>query len=417
MSIECCSLLYRLPRRFLLSVASILVATLGSPLHGQEQELTEADFSSAEECGRCHTDIYRQWSQSMHSKSFSDPVYRAVVEKMLEQGSRKDAVFCLSCHAPVASVAGETLRQSLPLRWDDFSANAREGVTCDFCHTIAHRDDLGKGISVGAYVFPRTGSTRVKFGTDADAATEEHPVKVSAFLGSAEFCSICHQFKHPVSGQEVQNTYKEWLNGPYSGRNQRCQDCHMPAEAGRSAEKGPEREKVHAHVFAGGHTEMVQKAATLTVAGTILTEPARVLQVTSTVTNSGSGHFIPSGVPGIRQMWLEIQVTSGKGQPLFIQRFNFGLRLVRAIGPESLPWEAYALAEDNRIGPEETRELRFEVPLEGSEDGPLGLDANLYLQFVSDAASRRLELPRSETVLMSSTRAQVPLASTPPEKE
>lgn len=401
----------------LLTLTSASLAALSSPLFGQEEKLTEADFTSAEDCGKCHTEIYRQWSQSMHSRSFSDPVYRAVVEKMLEQGSRKDAVFCLSCHAPVASVAGETLRQSLPLQWDDFSAIAREGVTCDFCHTIAHRDDLGKGISVGAYVFPRTGSTRVKFGTDADAVTQEHPVEVSAFLGSAEFCSICHQFKHPVSGQEVQNTYREWLNGPYSGRNQRCQDCHMPADAGKSAEQGPEREKVHAHVFAGGHTEMVQKAATLTLAGAILNEPARVLQVTSTVTNSGSGHFIPSGVPGIRQMWLEIQVTSGTGQLLFIQRFNFGQRLVRAIGPDSLPWEAYGLVEDNRIGPEETRDLKFEVSLDGSEKGPLDLAANLYLQFVSDAASRRLELPRSEPVLMSSTRSRVPLSSTLSEKE
>jgi hypothetical protein len=336
---------------------------------------------------------------------------------MLENGSRKDAVFCLSCHAPVASVAGVTLRQSLPLQWDDFSAIAKEGVTCDFCHTIAHQEDLGKNISVGAYVFPRTGSTRIKFGTDADAVTEEHPGEVSAFLGSAEFCSICHRFKHPVSGKEVQNTYQEWLNGPYSGRNQRCQDCHMPANAGKSAEEGPERQVVHTHVFAGGHTEMVQNAATLTLAGAISNAPARVLQVTSTVTNSGSGHFIPSGVPGIRQMWLEIQVTSGTGQLLFIQRFNFGQRLVRASGPESLPWEAYGLVEDNRIGPEETRELTFEVSLDGSEASPLGLEANLYLQFVSDAASRRLELPRSEPILMSSTWGQVNLASTSSGKE
>ncbi len=181
----------------------------------------------------------------------------------------------------------------------------------------------------------------------------------------------------------------------------------MPAFAGRTAEDGPYREKVHAHVFAGGHPEMLQKAATMTVSGTIQNQPVPVLQVTSSVTNSGSGHFIPSGVPGIRQMWLQVQVLSATGQVVFIQRFNFGQRLVSADGSESLPWEAYGLVEDNRIGPEERRELKFQVSLDGSEKTPLSLEADLYLQFVSDAASRRLELPRSDPLLMSSARAQV----------
>ena len=88
----------------------VLLAVLllvSSPILGQPSKISEADFTSSKECGECHQEIYSQWSQSMHSRSLSDPVYQTVINEMVKQTGGAKKVFCLSCHAPVASVAGK----------------------------------------------------------------------------------------------------------------------------------------------------------------------------------------------------------------------------------------------------------------------------------------------------------------------
>ena len=57
----------------------------------------------------------------------------------------------------------------------------------------------------------------------------------------------------------IQDTYAEWKRSPYAAEGKRCQDCHMPAYAGKTAAEGKERAELHAHVFMGGHTEMIRK--------------------------------------------------------------------------------------------------------------------------------------------------------------
>ncbi len=35
----------------------------------------------AEECGRCHEEIYREWKSSIHAQAFHDPFFSGVLEK------------------------------------------------------------------------------------------------------------------------------------------------------------------------------------------------------------------------------------------------------------------------------------------------------------------------------------------------
>ena len=66
----------------------------------------------------------------------------------------------------------------------------------------------------------------------------------------------------------IQNTYEEWKSSPYAAEGKRCQDCHMPSYSGKTANDGKERPELHAHVFMGGHTEMILKAATFSCSQT-----------------------------------------------------------------------------------------------------------------------------------------------------
>lgn len=239
-----------------------------------EHHLNVSDFTPASGCGDCHVEIYQQWRGSAHAQAATDPIF----QKLLPQAARDlgdlGVGFCLKCHTPVATVAKEVLVHSpvpLPLKLNPVSM---EGVTCDFCHTFSGRENFGKDISPGIYLYPRKGETAVKYGVHADASTTNHLTAVSPFLGSSEFCGICHKFSHPFSGAKLQDTYEEWKDGPYSksasNGGKRCQDCHMPEFTGQSAIGGPDRTNLHAHVFPGGRSDLVKKVASVTALVSIM---------------------------------------------------------------------------------------------------------------------------------------------------
>ena len=385
---------------------------LSSPGFGQERKMSEADFTSAQECGQCHQEIYSQWTQSMHSQSLTDPLYRAVIDEMIEQTGGTQKAFCLSCHAPVASVAGKLLDLPTPLDWGAFRGVEAEGVTCDVCHTISGNENLGKNISVGAYVYPRRGTTAIKYGRHPDADTAAHETEPSEFLTSTELCAVCHKFKHPMGGAEIQSTYEEWLRGPYSDRGVRCQDCHMPVFSGTTALGGKQRQQIHAHTFVGGHSELLKKAATVTVRGVASPEGAGSrLSVTATVRNSGAGHAIPTGIPGIREMWLEVEVLDPQGVRLHQRRFRYGQQLVNRQGEEALPWEAFRILTDDRIEPEQSKQNSFEIILPGQRTGEVNLQARLFMRLISEAMTQRLNIPVPDPVLMASAEAKISLNS------
>jgi hypothetical protein len=343
----------------------------------------------------------------MHSKSLTDPVYRAVFDAMMKETKGEQKAFCLTCHAPVASVTGKLLGSIREVNWQTFTAVEAQGVTCDFCHTISGNENLGKNISVGAYVYPRRGTTAVKYGRHPDANSPAHQTEVSKFLISPEMCAVCHKFKHPIAGVEVQNTYDEWLRGPYSKQQVRCQDCHMPAYNGTVAVGGKQRDEIHAHAFSGGHSEMVKKAATVTVWGTQKKGDRPKLTVTANVTNSGAGHTIPTGIPGIREMWLEVDVIGPLGEVMEQKRFRFAQRLVKKDGNDALPWEAFGKVEDNRIQPRQSRQNSFDVSLPGQLKGNVKIRARLVMALISESMSRRLSIQAPEPVVMTTAEATV----------
>lgn len=373
----------------------------------QQKQLAESDFTSARQCGACHQEIYEQWSTSMHSRAATDSVYRYVVSQALEQTEGRLKSFCLPCHLPIASVTGGLEHISAPIDWESFSPLALEGVSCGFCHTASSEENLSKKMVPGFLVLRRTGSTEVIYGRHADASGNHHPVQSSRFLISAQFCAACHSYKHPVSGEEVQNTYREWEQSPYAKEGKRCQDCHMPPYSGSTAVGAPKREQIHAHVFRGGHSELIRQAATLSLEAHSDGEgDNRRLGVDAVLTNSGAGHSIPTGLPGIREMWLEVEVLDGD-QLISRSSFPLGARLLKADGALALPWEAYEKIDNRLLLPGESRRISFEVPLSGSVRGLLRVRASLFMRRLPESLSNRLGLPVSVPSLMTRQERQV----------
>jgi hypothetical protein len=372
--------------------------------------LSVADFTPAGKCGDCHVEIYRQWQTSMHSRAATDTVFW----QMLPQATRdlesrgQGAGFCLKCHTPVATIAKEIPMHAPVTYPPKISAVALEGVTCDVCHTISGKENFGKDIGAGIYLYPRKGDTAVKYGTHANAVTADHLTEVASFLKSPELCAICHNFPHPFSGAVMQDTYEEWKDGPYPKMGIRCQDCHMPQYTGSGAIGAPERKDLHAHVFSGGRSDLVKKVATVTAWAQIKENSGkRAVNLKAVVTNVGSGHFMPTGLPGLRQMWLEVVVRTSEGFEVFANKSPIGIEPLGSDGKPTMPWNAVKFGKDTRIGPKQKRGTEWHFPLPEDHPDRLEVRVSVYYRSISELAAQAAGIRPSPAVEIASDRLRL----------
>jgi hypothetical protein len=163
----------------------------------------------------------------------------------------------------------------------------------------------------------------------------------------------------------------------------------MPAYSGKGAIEGPERSDISAHVFAGGHTEMLKKAAVVTLwAGIEEKSGMKRIKLTALVTNAGSGHLMPTGIPGIRQLWLDLIVKDSKGTEVFARQIYYGATLTDRDGNPAMPWKAVLIEKDTRIAPQESRKETFEFDLSGPEFDNLEALATLNYRLVSEQTAK-----------------------------
>jgi hypothetical protein len=154
-------------------------------------DLTESGSSrpTPERCGECHQEIYAEWSESAHARSYSSPSFEAYTS---------DHRFgdCLPCHAPDSLYAGGVLsvRDTEP----------HHGVDCVACH-----------LDGDALVGPLPSS----------AVFSPHDVRQDReSYRKSDMCGRCHT-----------GTFEEWQDakppapdGGGIGKNLECQECHMP---------------------------------------------------------------------------------------------------------------------------------------------------------------------------------------------
>ena len=367
------------------------------------KKLQVADFKTSSDCKQCHQQIHDQWMTSTHSQSYRDPIYQVFLRRVDEQRQGKLTPFCVSCHAPLATVT-----RSVPQKLFDGQpkpALLEEGVSCEFCHTISGSEVELRKLSLGAFLFPRAGQTNVLYGRHADAKTNAHPTEPSKFLLSSELCGTCHRFGHPASGMSIQDTYDEWKRSPYAAEGKRCQDCHMPAYSGKTVADGKERPELHAHVFMGGHTEMIRKAASIQIKSNWKGGRKETLEVVASVSNIGAGHLIPTGVPGIREMWLEVSILNGSTVAA-TQKRPFVLELFDSEGKPAMPWDAVRIGKDTRIGPKKTRAEQFSFKLTNATD--VRVEAKLLERLVSEQAARYAGMPPTPPMPMAEASAAAP---------
>lgn len=311
----------------------------------------EEGYTESKVCATCHTDIHKQWANSLHASSFSDPVFLGVYNELEEGEDRK---YCLKCHAPLVRVSRDY----------DFSQTVtKEGVSCDFCHTIRNVD-LSKEepfeFALGA----------VKGGPFESEVEIGHRNIYSEIYLKSEFCAGCHEVVNE-NGFHVISTYTEWKNGPYAAMGVQCQNCHMPEVLGVSVvnpEIAETTRIANAHKFVGGHSEInISRAATL---NQVIHKVNDRVSVVVYVTNSEAGHYLPTGIPS-RKVILTVKLLGSDRKVLEERNVVFTRVLLDAEGAEILEanikdmfLKAASVKSDNRLKPKETRreEFGFSIP-------------------------------------------------------
>jgi hypothetical protein len=312
-------------------------------------------YASARDCAPCHQAIHGYWSESEHARAATKASYLESLRATVEGSSDPDAVRrgCISCHAPTTLVSGDFALER---------AVTREGVSCDFCHTVQDVD-LGKG----DHPFVLAPGP-VKRGPLEYAKSPAHETAYSVLHKSSPLlCAACHEHTN-AHGVRVLSTYSEWKAGPYPERGQTCQECHMPLVPGRSVKEGLDgtARRVNLHTTTGGSTAS-RLATGLELRIDSMDMRGSVVEVDVAVINRGVGHAAPGGLSS-KSLVLGVGVDTGSGEltPRLERVYRRVLRDAQGGELSSVArlfLDAASVGEDTRLQPRETRSEHFSLPV------------------------------------------------------
>lgn len=351
----------------------VLAAAAAAPAPGP--------YASAKECAACHQTIHQYWSESEHARAATSPTFQSGLAEAVRGASDPAAARreCVWCHAPTALATNDYALSG---------AIAREGVSCDFCHTVAD-------VELGRTGHPFTlAPGRVKRGPMAYAKTPAHDTAYSLLhKSSAHLCASCHEFTNR-NGVPVLSTYAEWAAGPYAGRGQTCQECHMPLVPGDTVAEAlqPTQRRINLHRMTGGSTPSRVGTGLALRFGTVALG-SETADVDVIVTNVAVGHSAPGGL-STKSLILAVGVDTG-GPELAHRRERTYRRELKDAGGTVLTtaagmfMQAASVGEDNRIRAGEARTEHFTVPLPA---GWKAVVARLEYRDASDPAAPKVRL-------------------------
>lgn len=341
-------------------------------------------YESSKLCRGCHMEIYRQWLKSGHSESFTDPLFRECLQGVVQRSSGQGGQ-CFFCHSPTATVPESSLRAC---------QTVREGVTCDFCHTVK-----AARISEG---FPRyLNAPGAKRGPMQGEMSMHHPMYRSPLILESKLCAGCHEFTNR-HGVGILTTGTEWKRSVYGANGTTCQECHLPRDSEdigllmkQVSYQGPPNHRMREPTGTGRLKDA------FTLMGYLFIKRQRAY-VEVELSNEKGGHMLPTGMPSHRIV-LVTKLVGETGNLLGLRELYFERVLGDERGnvlryPDEMISRGEKVLRDSRIGPKETRTLGLVFPL-------LTKQENLYaeLQLLYELPSRFHPMVRERLPIYSIT--------------
>lgn len=434
---------------FLPALLAVLFFTLTSFCFADEQigSIPYDKFDKPQYCGTsCHTDIYRQWEQAMMSQAYTHHWDEIEYFELAVPHAKKDPVVaeveagCNGCHTPMALLAGD-----VPPPKPEENSRANESVSCDVCHAITGFSG-DTPFNFNYIIEPG----KQKRGPRTTGQSPAHEMAYSEFIGTAEFCGICHNEKDPY-GIWVKSTHLEWQEGPYSKEGVKCHDCHMTYAPGKSAQMGQTYPDVRQHLFHGAHDNgKIAGVVELRIHPDIREAvPGEPVKFTLALFNQKTGHKFPTGSVEDRIVWLHVEAVDAAGNVYHLpvdkkgfegEEYTIGADVLayqdmgialdkpdfKGVQRDGIPvgdrifrmpyfdpqgrmtiqqWNTKSLGVDYRFGPRETKieTFTFELPYEIAP-GDLTVTAVLNYQKLVAPVADFLNVPAEEKEIVEVNR-------------
>lgn len=223
------------------SAASDTDSQLGAKAH--EEVFQKAEFPSAQECGGCHVDHYREWSVSRHAYAQISPTFLAYQATLLKLTNGTLGDFCERCHTQVGMYTNEPIITSNSQRGEV----AMEGVTCIVCHRVSEaygkisgRLPIEPGDIRNPVYGPRKGDElqRVIDSQSGKPLRVHREARLLEQVSQPGFCGRCHDVRL-ANGFRLEDAFSEYKQTPAAERGESCQDCHMGPISGVPSEYPP----------------------------------------------------------------------------------------------------------------------------------------------------------------------------------
>lgn len=347
---------------FFLSISAIFFTiSAQSPGAAFAAEMDRAGYTSSTVCAYCHADIYESWNRSAHSWSYSDSTFMDGYRQAYVDTKGAAQKLCFKCHAPT-TMATKDFEAAMPI--------TKEGVTCDFCHTV---EDVDISHPSNPYKVDVGGEKRASMKLDKSRKFEKtdaaHQAAYAKWFNKSEMCAGCHKITS-MKGVVIGNTYSEWKNsayskGDYSNKAVQCQDCHMARIKGKAVDpsvKKTDKDTVPDHSLSHNLARLTGSVS-MEIVKAERADGGRFM-VDVAVTNVKAGHNIPTGLPS-RYLTLEVEAQPADAGAVILRK-TLGKKVVDGDGA-ALTSDADAfvkgakVAEDTSIAPMERRIVRFDL--------------------------------------------------------
>ncbi len=249
-------------------------------------ELVEKGVKSpkSERCGDCHRDIYHEWKDSPHARSFTSTAFK-------EETNEYQFTFCLGCHVPETIFTDNSIEPR--------KINLAEGVNCNSCHLNDCK---------------LSGPT---------PARGPHPISErNPFYKTSELCGKCHI-----------GTFKAWQESDVTGGRKTCQDCHMPAIQRKLIQDDPwqkiyPKREGKQHLFS--HPNLKDNTS-LVMSFTKVIHSEGKIEGLLEVENTGIPHSVPTGDYGYREVVVTIEIWDKGGHVINSQKESLFVEMDTAL--------------------------------------------------------------------------------------
>ncbi|MFQ5714100.1 MAG: multiheme c-type cytochrome [Candidatus Scalinduaceae bacterium] len=286
------------------------------------------DSPGSKKCGDCHVDIYNEWANSLHAKSYASEEFRISTNDY-------EFEFCLGCHVPetifTPNVTNASQTEFVEEEIKPRTYNLEDGIDCQSCHLTVDCTLAGPHSGMGP-----------------------HPMeKKEDFYRRSNLCGRCHV-----------ETFKEYLMNTDDNHKETCQDCHMPAVKRKLIQDEP-WERLHRRKEGKAHTFSSLSALKkgddfILLSFTELSNENNQVKGVLKIQNNMPNHSIPTGSYGYREVLLLINLKNSLGETIKSKH------------------ESIFVEMDTQLEPMEKRKYPFTFNIDGINTVAKELEAILF---------------------------------------